>query len=100
MIVGKLHFLNSLNFLPMNLKSMPKSFYLTCKKGCNPHIFNTTNNFDYVGHYLEPKFYGAGYISVDVRGLFLGWYEEQKHTIFCNKQEFLAYCMVDVNVPR
>jgi len=32
MSVEHLHFLDSLNFLPLNMKSMPKSFDLTCKK--------------------------------------------------------------------
>jgi hypothetical protein len=31
-IVENLHYLDSLNFLPMSLKSMPKSFDLTCNK--------------------------------------------------------------------
>ena len=33
MVVENMHFLDSLNFLPMSLKSMPKSFDLSCKKG-------------------------------------------------------------------
>jgi len=33
MIVENLHFMDSLNYLPMSLKNMPKSFDLTCKKG-------------------------------------------------------------------
>jgi len=32
MIVENLHFFDSFNFVPMSLKSMPKSFDLTCKK--------------------------------------------------------------------
>ena len=47
MIVENLYFLDSLNFLPMSLKSMPKLFDLTCKKGYYPHFFNTANNLDY-----------------------------------------------------
>jgi hypothetical protein len=56
MVVENLHFLDSLNYLPMCLKSMPKSFDLTCKKGYYPHIFNTANNLDYVGPHPETKF--------------------------------------------
>jgi hypothetical protein len=33
MRVENLNILDSLNFLPMGLKSMPKSFDFTCKKG-------------------------------------------------------------------
>jgi hypothetical protein len=49
MIVENLHFLDSLNFLPMSLKSMPKSFDLTCKKGYYPQFFNTAKNLEYMG---------------------------------------------------
>ena len=97
-IVENLHFLDSLNFLPMSLKSMPKSFDFTCKKGYYPHFFNTANNLEYVGPYPEPKFYGAEYMSGDERAQILEWFEEQRNKIFCNKQELLAYCMDDVNV--
>ena len=45
MVVENLQFLDSLNYLPMSLKSMPKSFDLTCKKGYY-HFFNTANNLD------------------------------------------------------
>jgi len=42
--VEKLNFLDLLNFMPMSLKSMPKSFELTCKKRYYPHFFNTAKN--------------------------------------------------------
>jgi hypothetical protein len=99
-IVENLHFLDSLNFLPMGLKSMPKSFDLKCKKGYYPHCFNTANNLEYVGPYPEIKIYGADYMSGDERAQILEWYVVQKDKIFCNKQELLAYCMDDVNVLR
>ena len=53
MTVDHLHFLDSLNFLPMSLKNMPKSFDLTCDKGFYPHFFNMAKNLDYVGPYPE-----------------------------------------------
>jgi len=56
--VKKLHFLDSLNLIRMRLKSMPKSNDLTCKKGYNPHFFNTAKNLNYVGSYPETKYYG------------------------------------------
>ena len=80
MSVENLYFLDSLNFMPMILKSMPKSFDLTCKKGYYPHIFNTANNLDYVGRYSEPKYYGADFMSGDERAQFLVWYDDM--TIF------------------
>jgi hypothetical protein len=58
------HFLDSLNYLPMSFKSMPKSFDLTCKKGYYLHFFNTASNLNYVEPYHKHEFYGADYISV------------------------------------
>jgi len=56
MVVEKLYFLDSLNYYPMNLKSMSKSFHLTCKKRYYPQFFNMASNLYYVGYYPEPKF--------------------------------------------
>jgi len=78
MVVENLHFLDSLNNLPMSLKSMPKSFDLTCKNGYYPHFFNTADNLDYVGSHSEPKFYGADFMFWDERTQFSAWYEGLK----------------------
>ena len=100
MVVENLHFLDLLNYLPVSLKSMPKSFDLTCKKGYCPHFFNTANNLDYVGPHPEPKFCGADFMSGDERAQFSAWYEAVKDKIFNNREELLAYWMDDVNVLR
>jgi hypothetical protein len=63
MVVENFYFLDLLNFLPVSLKSMPKSFDLTCKKCYYPHFYNTASNLNYEGSYSEPEFYGAD--SVD-----------------------------------
>jgi hypothetical protein len=84
----------------MSLKSMPKSFDLTCRKGFYPHFFNTASNFNYVGAYPEPEFYGAEYMSADERAQFLEWHQGQEGKVFSNKEELLAYSMDDVNVLR
>ena len=77
-IVQNLYFLDSLNYLPMSLRSMPKPFDLTCKKGYYSHFFNTANNLDYVGPHPEPKFYGADFMSGDVRAQFSASYEGER----------------------
>ena len=100
MVVENLHFLDSLNYLPMSLKSMPKSFDLTCKKGYYPHFFNTADNLDYVGSNSEHKFYGADFMFRDERTQFSAWYMGVKDKIFNNWEELLAYCMDDVNVLK
>ena len=51
-----LHFLDSLNYFPMNLTSMPNSFDLTCKKALIASLFNTTKNLVYVDPYPKPNY--------------------------------------------
>ena len=99
-VLENLLFLDSLNYLPMSLKGISKSFNLTCKKRHYPHFFNTANNLDYVGSYPEPKLYGAHSVSVDERTQFLVWYKGVKDKIFNNSEELLACCLDDVNVVR
>ena len=62
--VENLQFLDSLIFMAMNLKSMPKPFDLTFKKSYYPHLFNMAKNLVYVGPYSEPNYYGAVFMSV------------------------------------
>jgi hypothetical protein len=100
MVVENFHFRDSLNYLPMSLKSMPKSFDLTCRKGYYSHFLNTASNVNYVGPYLDPEFYGADFMSADERAQFLEWHQEQACKKFSNKEELLAYCVDDVNVLR
>jgi hypothetical protein len=74
MRVGSLNFIDSLNVLPMSLKSMPKSFDLTCKV-LTP-IISTGPRIYTVGPHPEPKYYGVNFISGNERARFLEWYEE------------------------
>ena len=76
-VVENLHFLDSVNYLPVSLKSMPKSFDLSCKKGYYPHFFNAAEN---VGPHPEPKLYGADFMSGDEGAQFSAWYEGVKGT--------------------
>ena len=62
MSMENLHFLDSLNFMPMRFGSLPESFDLTCKKGCYFHFFNTANNLDYVKPYLNPSTMGQTFV--------------------------------------
>jgi hypothetical protein len=63
MRVEHLVFVDSLNYLNMPLKSIPKAFDLSCKKGYFPHFWKTLQNLDYVGPYPDVKYYGADYMS-------------------------------------
>jgi hypothetical protein len=65
-----------------------------------PTLFQHDQQFEYVGTYPEPEFYGAEYLSADEHAQFLEWHQKQARKVFSNKEELLAYCMDDVNVLR
>jgi len=93
MVVENFHFLDSLNYLPMSLKSLSKSFDLICKKGTTP----TSSIRPEILIILSPNFTGQA-LYLDERARFMQWHQEQKGKLFSNKDELLAYCMDDVNV--
>ena len=103
MKIGKglnIDILDSLNFLPMPLASLPKSFGLTeLKKGYFPHFFNTPENQEVILQHLPEKdMYGPDSMSKDGREKFIKWYEEHKNDEFNFRKEMKEYCVSDVNI--
>jgi len=95
-------FLDSVNFLPMPLASLPKSFGLTeLKKGYFPHLFNCRENQEIVLQHLpDKKFYCPDTMKIENRNIFLKWYEEHKDDVFDFQEELLNYCISDVDILR
>ena len=95
-----IEFMDSLNFFPMPLASLPSAFGLTeLKKGFFPFLFNTAENENAVMNVLpERKFYAEDSMSVEKRKEFLTWYEANKFCKFDMKQEMSEYCISDVTI--
>lgn len=69
-----LKFLDSLNFLGMKLSKIPKCFDLEeFSKGYFPHLFNTTENQNYVRHYPGIECYVVDYMSANDKKSFMEW---------------------------
>ena len=92
--------IDSLNFLPMPLANLPKSFGLTeKKKGFFPHFYNTKDHqADVLEHLPDMKFYDPDAMSKDRRTEFLEWYEKNKSRPFDFQQEMTEYCISDVDI--
>ena len=76
--VGITKFIDNLNYLPMKLSALPKTFGLAgqLKKGYFPHIFNTPENENYIGPYPDRTYFTPELMGVEERVDFLKWYEE------------------------
>ena len=86
--------LDSLNFLPMPLVSLPKGFGLTeLKKGFFPHLYNTKENQDVVLEKLpDQNYYDPDGMNKDKREEFLKWYKMNKDTVqFSKRNEGVLY---------
>ena len=96
--------LDSLNFLPMALAKLPKSFGLhELKKGYFPHLYNTEVIYGVVDKMhlqtLPPKhFYDMDNMSPSKRDDFLQWYEENEMKGFNMQKELEEYCRSDVDI--
>ena len=92
-----LRFVDSLNFLPMSLEKFSDTFNIKeLKKSFFPHRFNIKENFDYVGHYPDKKYYDSERFTSDKKEKFDIWYDSNKNNIFNFKNELYEYCKSDV----
>ena len=92
--------LDSLNFLPMPLANLPKSFGLTeLKKGYFPHFYNTKEHqSDVLSHLPDMKYYDPDGMSTERRKDFFQWYEAHRNDHFDFQKEMQAYCISNVDI--
>ena len=92
--------LDSLNFLPMPLAQLPKSFGLVeLKKGFFPHFYNTAEHQnDILLNLPDVKYYDPDSMNKDRREEFYKWYEEHKNDVFGFQKEMEEYCISDVDI--
>lgn len=86
--------------MPASLSNLAKSFQLDTMKGIFPHLFNTIENYDYVGPlppktYFDLKFYAKNQNDVES---FDKWYETRKNFVWNFKTELTNYCRDDVKI--
>ncbi len=94
-----MRFVDSLNLIPLPLSGFSKAFGLDdMGKGFFPYLFVKKENFDYVGPFPEPYFYGVDEMSEKTRKEFFEWHEDQKNKIFCFEDEMRRYCRQDVEI--
>lgn len=93
-----------LNYFHMKLSDLPKAFGFAENIGKRvfPHLFNRTENQEYVGPMPGHEFYSLESMSVSAREKFLVWYNDMvsKNYVFDFQAEFKRYCKTDVDILR
>ncbi len=99
--LGNLKFIDSLNFLPVPLSSLPAMMGLkNTAKGYFPHLFNKVENQNYVGKIPDREFYDtSSMMSKDLIN-FETWYSKNLNLEFNFQLELLKYCRLDVDILR
>jgi len=100
LVISHFQFIDSISFLPMALKYLPKTFgILNNQKGNFPHLFNKPENWNYIMEKLpDIKYYQINLMSKDDRRKFIEWYELNKNNLFDFKNELEKYCQNDVKI--
>ncbi|XP_072021137.1 uncharacterized protein [Amphiura filiformis] len=96
-------FKDSLNFFPMALSKLPKSFGIQelCK-GFYPHLKNTKANENYRGKLPDMEDFDPEGMSEAGKQEFVKWYEDEKKKgkEWVLQDELLKYCINDVDILR
>lgn len=98
----KVKFIDSLNYFGCALAKLPKMFNIPTHKGFYPHLFNTTDNLEYIGDIPDLKYFAVDSLSADSRKELLDWHMQQKEqkSIFNNREKLKEYCDLDVKILR
>ena len=76
-----IRFIDSLNFLPMKLASLPKTFGIEeLAKGYFPHFFNKKENENYVGPIPPVIYYNPDGMNPKDREAFMAWHATKKES--------------------
>ena len=96
-------FIDSLNFFPMKLASLQKTFGIEeLAKGYFPHFFNKKENENYVGPISTASYYNPDGMNPKDREAFMAWHATKMESsyVFNFKEEITAYCRSDVDILR
>ena len=98
-----IRFIDSLNFIPMKLANLPKTFGIEeLKKGHFPHLFNKKENENYVGPIPPVPYYNPNGMNPKDKEAFMIWHASKRESndVFNFQEEIIAYCRSDVDILR
>ena len=98
-----IRFIDSLNFFPMKLANLPKTFGIEeLAKGHFPHLFNKKENENYVGPIPPAPYYNPNGMNPKDKEAFMIWPASKRESnyVFNFREEIIAYCRSDVDILR
>jgi hypothetical protein len=101
--IGQTHFHDTLLHLQGSLRGLAKEYcsHVQLEKGYFPHLFNSVENYNYVGPIPDIEFFDLSFTIKDDKEFesFMSWYDSwANRTDWCFQQELEKYCINDVVV--
>lgn len=102
---SNLRFIDSIKFIPLPLRSFPKTFGFDCHvKGHFPYTFLTRETLNYVGDVPDISFFGFESLKVSEFEGAVKWYNDRKwqdeNGNYDMQQQLRLYCESDVYVLK
>ena len=95
-----IRFIDSLSFIQMKLKDFPATFNIEGVKGYFPYKFNIPENYNYIGKYPSPLYYGTETMTKKDRLEFIEWCKTVKNGTFNFQEQMYKYCKAEVDILR
>jgi len=97
--------IDSFLWFSLPLDKLAKTFDLDTarfSKGTFPHLFNTSENWNYCGPIPDIKYYFPDNLSTEKRQKLIDWHSSLQNSnyVFNFKEEIRKYCIQDVNILR
>lgn len=101
--IGKTHFHDTLLHLQGSLRGLAKEYcsHIQLEKGYFPHLFNSVENYGYVGRIPDVEFFDLSFTIKDDKEFetFMAWYDSWKdRDDWSFNYELEKYCVNDVHV--
>ncbi|OXU31805.1 hypothetical protein TSAR_005818 [Trichomalopsis sarcophagae] len=100
----QIRFIDSFNYINQNLSDFPKTFGFqdVIEKWRFPHLFNSSENQNYLGAIPDVKFYSPEIMSNKKRDKFIAWHTRLHRTNyrFDFQEEIVEYCKNNVEILR
>ena len=98
-----IRFIDSLNFIPMKLANLPKTFGIEeLAEGHFPPFFNKKENENYVVPIPPAPYYNLNGMNPKDKEAFMTWHATKKESnyVFNFKEEIIRYCHSDIDILR
>ena len=92
--------IDSCCFIAMPLSRFSDTFNIPHTKGTFPHMFNVSDNYNYVGPLPALRYYDPNGMKEPLRTQLIEWHKAHENDVFDFAKEIHEYCKADVQLLK